>query len=612
MPSSFTFISGDQAAPPDPRAIPCLVLPTTSGTPGTPVRLDPGDDVVAALGPGKAAAWVMSIHAASGSRIEVSPATATWTSLSGNLTQTGSGPAIAISNAAGYSGAVDDFPGFKLTVVAGGVLGVAAADISYDGTSVADSVILPPEGPAVVRGTVDISGSVPAMDTLTLVFSAPSSTTLTFTSSPTTPDALVTAFDALAVAGSLAVRSRIYESATGAKYFEVFSTAVGTTAGVTISSTSTGEATLGLATTAAAGTAASLTLPNTGAKLTFSAGTYVAGEKYTRALVGPTASLSAQSDAATVAHTERSTHPFGYLVFGEQASHVAAATLAGTIGTSVASWAADADAPAFVDFVIGTAFHTASATKATNRANIATSDAAFVAAIAGLSADKSRNFAHGDCYVDAPGGLPIGRFRRSAALAGAMRRASLDRIGGNPAAGTIPLISLLAADGLTLARNEADAGTKLGDLTGKAWTLKATSAGLGSVKFAPAPSGAGSLSRFRDPGVVAVAYSLASAIFTFTESWEGESMETDPESPKAATAEELTARQHALEDYLRPIVRPENKPANISGELAIACAAPTVLDDGDVAVATKYNPLSLIRGVSVTITATGKSLTIEG
>lgn len=609
MGTSTSFRSGDKASPPDPRSIPCLCLPTASGTPGTGVTLEPGDDVVAALGPGKAAAWVLAIHAGAGSPVEVSPATATWTSLSGNLTKSGSGPDIAIGNASGFSGAVDDFF-LKVKVKTAGALGVAGGELYWDGTNVAETIVFPQEGPAVVRGTVNIAGSVPAMNGLTLIFTDPGSTTITFGSSPSTPDALVAAFDALAVSGSLAVRSRIYEAATGEKYFELYSTATGTTAAITISSSSTGEATLGLATTTANGTAATLTLPNSGAKLTFTAGTYVLDESYTKTLTGPTASLAAQIAAATAARANFAEHPFGYLVFDAQASNVAAATLATSIGSSVSTWRSDPDAPVFVDFVIGTALHTASATPATNAANIGTNDASFTSAIGSLSADIARNFALDDCYIGAPAGLPLGRSRRSAALAAAIRRASLDRIAGNPGQFTIPGVTLVAADGLTLARDEATAVTKLGKLTGKAWCLKSVANQLGVARFEVSPTGAGSLSRYRDPGTVAIAFTMAAAAFPIVAGWQGESWETDPESPKAAADFETQSRADLLADTLRPIARPANKPANISGELRVTLTAPQLLDDGKVYPSVVFNPVGVVQDVVLVFTATG--VEIEG
>ncbi len=605
MTTSATFRSGDRSAPLNPRGIPCLILPTASGVALTSYTLDPGDDVVAAIGAGKAAFWTLLAHAGAATRVEVCAATPTWTALSAvAMTESVSGPNITISDVA--DGALDDFPGFKLKITTGAALstGSVAADVYYDGTNVADSILLPQEGPAVVRGTVNIAVSVPAMSGLTIITTAPTADTMTFATSPTTPETLVSAFDALAVAQGATVHGRIHEAVTGEKYFEIVADVPGSGVSVTIDAASTGDATLGLVGTAA-GTAATVALPNTGIVLTCVDGTYATGTVYSYALVGPTASLAAQIAAATAALANFEEHPFGYFVFPEQASHVAAATLAGSIGTLVAAAAADPDAPIFVDFLIGSAFHTASATIATNNTNIGTSDASFSAAIAGLSASMYRNFAHNDCYAAAPAGLPAGKFRRSAALAGVIKRSALDRLAGNPGQKQIPLISLLAADGLTRARDEAAATAKLGRRTGKAWCLKSINKKLGNVKFEVSPTGAGSSSRFWDPGVVAIALSLAASAVAHVAEWEGESWETDPEAPSAVLPDLATTRGDELDAVLTAIAKPKNKPANISGDLSVVVTAPTLNDDGEVSVAITFNTLGVPQTIVITITATG-------
>jgi hypothetical protein len=605
MTTNVTFRSGDRSPPADPRSIPCLILPTLSGVVGTSYTLDPGDDVVGTIGAGKAAFWTLLAHAGAGTRVEVCAATPTWTALAAAaMTESVSGPNITITDVA--DGALDDFPGFRIKIKTSGALTTpVTADVSYDGTSYVETIQLPQEGPAVVRGTVDISSAVPAMNGLTIVTTAPTSDTMTFATSPTTPEALVATYDALADAQGSTTHGRIYEAADGKKYFEIVTDDVGSGVSLTIDAGSTGEGTLGLSTTTATGTAATMTLPNTGVTITCAAGTYAGDTVYSYALVGPTMSIAAQVAAATAALANFDEHPFGYLVFPEQASHIAAATLAGSINTLVAAAAADPDNPKFVDFVIGTAFHTASATKATNDTNIGTSDAAFSSAISGLSASMYRNFAHDDFYAAAPAGLPAGTFRRSAALAATIRRSSLDRLAGNPGQYAVPLVGLLAADGLTRARDEASATTKLGTKNGKAWCLKSIANNLGNVKFEVSPTGAGASSRFWDPGTVAVALSLAATTVATTRVWEGESWETDPEDPSAALPELLEARAAELKGDLDPIAKPKNKPANISGELSVVVTAPEVLDDGKVYPSVTFNPLAVPGIINITITATG-------
>lgn len=611
MTTNAEFASGDRSPPADPRGVPCLILPVVNGSdPGQSYTFDPGDDVIATIGPGKAAFWILVQHSGAGSRVELCSATPTWANFGPfPLDQTNmSSPDISVDQI--DEGAWDEF-NFKIRVDSSGTLGGGASgSISYDGSNYVESIIFPSQGPAVLRGKVDISAGA----TVTgkhLDFTAPTAKVLTFTSNYSDAQSLADAFNALAVAAPLAVRARVYEAPTGEKYLELYSMAVGGPASVTLDvSASDADTALGFTATlpfniSAAGTSAMMVLPNTGIKFTFEPGSYVAGDIYSKSFVGPKASIAAQVTAATAAINNFASHPFGYLVFPEQVSNAAAATLAGAIHTLVAAKAADPNAPAFIDFLIGSAFHTASATRATNHTNIGTNDADFLASIAGLSVSIHRNIAHDDCYIDAPAGLPAGKFRRSAALAGAIRRSSLDRIAGNPGQNIVPLVTLLGPDGLTRARDESTATTKLGRKSGKAWCLRSVNNQLGIVKFEVSPTGAGASSRFWDPGVVAIAFSMAAAACAIVQMWEGESWETDPESPAAVLPSFAEARANELAQALDDIARPKNKPPNISGNLHVVVSAPTLLNDGDVLAEVTFNPLGVPQSITIRITATG-------
>lgn len=603
MTTNAEFVSGDRSPPADPRAIPCFILPTVSAAPEVSYTFDPGDDVIATLGGGKAAFWVLAQHAGAGSRVEVCAPEPTWLDFNeAAMSKSGSGPDVTLL--ATDSGAYDDFD-LSLRITKAGALGVATAEIAYDGSSYVESIILPVETPAVLRGTVNLTGTLPVLSGTTLVFTAPASKTITFASNYSEAEGVAAAFNALAPAQSLAVAARVHETAAGAKYIELYSTAVGVSATITVSASSTAETLLGLGTNTPTGGTAAVTLPNTGIQLVFDSGSWVADDVYTYTFIGLTASIAKQIEAAQAALASFDQHPFGYFVFPEQASQIAAVTLAGAMHTLCATAAADPDAPRFVDFVIGTKLHAASPSKATNDTGIAANDADFLSATAGQSASMFRNFAHDDCYIEAAAGLPAGKFRRSAALAASIRRASLDRIAGNPGQYVIPLVSLLGPDGLTRARNEASATTKLGRKTGRAWCLKSVNNQLGLVKFDVSPTGAGASSRFWDPGVVALSFSLATAACAVVQEWEGESWETDPESPAAVLPEFADARANELAQALDDIAKPKNKPPNISGNLHVVVSAPTLLNDGDVLAEVTFNPLGVPQSITIRITATG-------
>jgi len=599
MGTTFSYRSGEQARPADVSQIPLLIGCCEDGTPGTTYTLDPGDDVAAVLGPGRLAAMVLAHHANAGTRVVACPATPTYPALP-SVTQSGTGPAITVANLG--SGA-NDSAALRLKVTSD----ATAFDVSYDGTTYVETIPIPSAGPAVVRGSVELGAlSLATINGTTLVFSAPSSTTITFGSAPTSVQDVADDFNTLAISGTLAVRARIAETSAGS-YLELYSTATGTSAGITIDATSTGETVLGLSTTAAAGTAATRSIEWLGIRLTCAAGTYVADEVYSIALTGPRASVSAYTSALSAALGSYAAKPFGYVAICEDvATNATARTLYDSLRAIVAAKRVDSDDPILVDVVTPTALHTASATRATNDSAIVTFDADLLAAFSGATASLE-NVAADDCYVSGPPKMP-GTFRRPATWAAAMKRSKLDRIGGNPCDGYAVGVSLRAADGATYARDEARASTKLGGLAGAGfWALK--SMADGGTKFAPSASRAGSLDRYRNPGVVAIALAMSRAILPQLQAWEG-TWETDEDNPLAVSPSQAEHREGVLEALIEPLAFPDGKPKNVTA-FTVKLAGATILDDGRVAARLRFNPLAVAEWISVDVIATGAVLVAE-
>lgn len=420
---------------------------------------------------------------------------------------------------------------------------------------------------------------------------------------------LASDFNTLAAAAPLAIRARTYEASTGEEYFELYSAGSGVGVSATIDdATSTADTLLGFNSSApsnitATGTAAAVTFAWLGFTATCAAGSYSSAEVYTINLAGPRGSVMAYSDALDTAIDNYGTKPFGYVVVVEElATNTVARTLYDTLRATAATKRSDPDAPVLFDVVTPTAFHAASATRATNDAAIATFDAGLLVAMTGAAASLE-NIAIDDCYVSGPPKMP-GTFRRPATWAAAFKRSTLQRIAGNPCDGTVG-VSLRAADGATYARDEARASTKLGRLAGAGyWTLKSTVDG--GTKFESSATRAGALSRYRNPGAVAIALAMSRAILPQLQAWEG-TWEGDEDSPIAISPDQAQHRAGVLEALIDPVAYPVNQPKNVT-KYSVTITGATTGDDGDVQVALVFNPLLVAESVTVTVTATGVAI----
>lgn len=604
---NLSITSGDQAQPASPAAIPCVVACCTAVSAGV-YQFDAGQDVSATLGGALGAEAVYALLRQPGiSRVVFSAAAQTWTAAP-SVTQSGSGPAVSLALAGGASGCFDDHK-IKITVKSGGTNGVAQIGIAYDGTTELDVLPVPVELPAVLRGTVDLAGlTLSTVNAKTLVFTAPASKTLTFGSTPTSVQDVADDFNTLAIAAPLAVRARVAETASGS-YLELYSTAAGTTAGITLDATSTGDTVFGLSNSAVTGADATLSLPWTGLVATFPAGTYVAGETYTATCTGPRPSLSAEATARDAAVAVYSEKPFGFFAFvhpSTDATNCAARQAAHS--TALTTLQASSSNPVPLYHVVGGHLHTASATLATNDTNIATHDGDVSTAFAS-AAKALDSVSLGDVYVAGASALRAGSYRRSSALMWAARRAGADKLADDVGSADLVEGSLLAPDGVTRARDEARASTKLGGGSGPGFAvLQATpGAGLKTPRFLPGATRAGPTSRLRYSGVVAVAKEIARLARPVIADWLAKVYPTDPTTKQLLDGEK-TARGNEIKAAIdSTLLTADAGPLNVSARdvQILNPVTGTYLDNGIIRAKVPFVPLGEVEQVDLEVSATG-------
>lgn len=730
MSTIVTISSGDRAESASPAQTPVALGCCSGGTVGQIYAFDPGDDVAGSLGGGPLVDALYYLLAYSGGRVLASPCTPTWTGAP-SVTKTGSGPAVALALADGASGCFDDHR-LLITVKSGGAGGVAQADIAYDGTTVAESIVIPAPTPATLRGKVNIRYGLD-LNGLTMVFTSPTAKTLTFPTSTVfpassatallgatatvaapvtkvtadltaaavalldgangaqlvftsggttpanvpatvtiagilpdgtaggevlnllqsagtatsvnrykgtdlsllfsaaddvdatisigyadvypTPASIVDKLNALAAAAPYAATFSAAEDGTGAVYLEMASTALGAAVTITIDAgTSTGDGTLGFTAESpsnltATGASASLVLPYTGIEAFFDATeVYVSGTTYAATCVGPKASIAALAAGYTAARDDYDTNPFGFAVVCQPASTPGnCVTLEATLSALELAWRADPSAAIFVSHVIGSPFHTASATLATNDANIGTADAALLAAFASAGACLD-SVAHEDGYVASAAPLPAGSLRRSSALAWAVKRATVAKLAADVGDGLVPGFTLRGPDGLTRARDESRATTKLGGGAGPGFSCLGSAGKLSNVLFAPGATRAGSSSRLRYSGPVFVANEMARQLYGETQGWNAQTIPTDPETGQLEEGARKS-REGQLEELLRPTLRPDTAGAepNVSSFRVTIPDPPSgrFIDNGRLPIKARFIPLGEVEAVTIDITAVG-------
>lgn len=470
----------------------------------------------------------------------------------------------------------------------------------------------------------DIVSSVNTYDTITtIVFLAGQGAgaliELGYSSAYADAAEIVADYNTAAAAAPIALRARIASTATG-QYLQTYSTSAG--AGVTQTiddGASTADTALGFTSAAsnltATGAAATWSPAWTGLTFTFPATSdYVAGDTYSLTTVGPRASLQSITTAAQAAHDDYANNPFGFLAVMQPApdAQTAAATQAALASLTNGTWTPDPYAPVFVTSVTGGPFHTASAVYATNNTNIAVTDAAMLAAFSAASPNLD-SVAVDDCYVTGSTSLLSGSFRRTAALPWTVKAANKPKIAADVADGTMPAAlgcTLLGPDGLTRARNVNVQANHLENNLGFS-CLRATSAGLGVVKFSPGYTRAGATSRLRFEGVVAICLTAATLGFGVVEEWEGLTAQTDPLTGQLSDRSKKVF-QDEVYNALQPTLLPTGGTPNCS-DFTVEILNPSVgrtVDNGEVRVKITIYVLAEIITVYLNISASGVVTTI--
>ena len=407
------------------------------------------------------------------------------------------------------------------------------------------------------------------------------------------------------------MRARLKEGTgddLGKQFLELYSTAVGISAEITVDASSTGEGTVGIATTTATGSAATWIPTYSNIEYTFPSGTYTAGHVYAHDLTGPRASVSAITDAMTAAHDEYPNKPFGYFVIAQEASDASnCRALRSACAALCDEWKADTDAPVFADFAINAQYHNASSDLATNDANIASARAALITAFTGDSASIVSNVAFSDVYLDGSPELHAGSFRRPASVYWAWATGahlfSRDPGDGSyePATGS----SLLAPDGLTRAADDTRGQSKLGGRQGPGFAaLRSRGGDLGAVGFKPGATRAGSNSRYVYRGRVATAFSLARVLWPAADALNGQSFETDPLTGSLAdeAKDQIESDLQALADG---VWKPNDTMRHASKVTVTVDNSGIFQNDGAIPIDVEIVPLGVVENVAITFRMAG-------
>jgi hypothetical protein len=728
------LVSGDAVPVGTPAQIPMVVAPApgiANGpgvTPGTVFTFQPGQNVVGTMGPGLGADQVLYLLRRSNGFVSVVIGAATWSSAP-SLAHTGTGSAlISVSLASGAPGVLDDF-NFLFTITKAGAGPTAQVSICYDGSTVAETVPVPAEPPAVLLGSQAITPTVLGLaNGLTLIFAAPASKTLTLGSpslpaapagllaatatslSPVTvtPSGMIAAGVAALVAnprvptfttagvtpahvpatatlsgqdyagnsigetvvpdttaGTVAATkayasfSVTYSDAGGTdatvaigyqaayasvaeivgqaniqaaaapiamtasaaqtsagSYLEWTSTATGAAAAVTMASSPGTGALFGFsANESAAGAAATYPLANTGCVAIFPAtNPYILGDTFgSGPVLGPRMSIGAITTAAQAAHDNYVNAPFGFVAVAQPAD-----TASNSKALDVAleglrqTWISDATAPRDIYFIAGGPWHTASPIVAVNLAAIGTNDAAMLAAFSGEV--SLGTVAADDVWLPGSPACRPGYYRRSASIAATVMRASASYLAQDLAEGSVPEIALVGPDGLTQARNENTATSKMGGLSGAGFSVLRTMADGKTAKFVPGATRAGASSRLRNIGDTALANEAARIIQVVTEPWNGQRPPVDATqgSPTQGniTAAEKQTRADAVDAALRPVLIPENGHTNCSAFTITVSDPPSGLfvNTGVTPVTCAITTLGEIEQVQITVALSGTTI----
>jgi len=429
---------------------------------------------------------------------------------------------------------------------------------------------------------------------------------------------LITAWQAALTTATLALTASATQASTGA-FLTFTTTATGATATVTLDATPGTAATLFgfTANQTASGSAALYPLANTGAVAVFPAtSAYVTGDTFSSGpVLGPRMSIAAITAAAQAAHDNYAVSPFGFVTVGQPADTASnCQALDAALEALRVTWLSDPTVPRDEYMITGSPWHTPSATVTTNETNIATADSALLGAFNGRAATLG-TVAVDDCYLPGSPQCRPGLFRRTAAIAAAVKRAGAAYLAQDLAEGSVPEISLKGPDGLTRARNENTATNKLGGLGGPGFSVLRTMADGSTAKFVPGATRAGATNRLRNIGDVAAANETARLTQALVETWDGQRPAVDA-TPGSTSQGQLTlaskgARADAVDAAIRPTLRPEQGHPNCSDFTVTVSDPPTgkFVDNGRLPVKVSLVTLGEVQQVDITVALSGTTIT---
>lgn len=400
--------------------------------------------------------------------------------------------------------------------------------------------------------------------------------------------------------------------AAAGTFLQLSTTAVGTGATLTFNAAAgTAAATLGFSNNqTATGTNATRALPKAGLVLTFASGTYVAKDTYAALVTGPRSTIAQRTAAALAARNAYNTNPFGFFADAMPTDTAAnCAALVAAYETNRLTWLNDPNQPRDVYFLTASPWHVASPVSVTNQGNITTNDSALLGA--GFSVCPESVIVD-DVYLPGAANCVSGKFRRAASVGAACMRAKAPRVAATMSEGNLPEASLVAGDGLTLARDENTAVRSLSGMAGPGFFVLQTASDGKSATFALGATLAGATSRLRSDGDFAVACEAARLCQTVVLNWKAQRPDTDTTTGMMLD-DQKSSRHDQIDNVLQPFLRPLQGLPNCSGYTILISDPPTgkFTDNGITPVTVTISELGTIQQVVLTIAMSGTTITVS-
>lgn len=510
----------------------------TEGVANDIFELDPGQDPTTAAGYGPLPVAAASASRLGGAKQILIKVPASIAGSIGAVTESpsGTGPTITIAGSSFDSVTNSPFDAYKLRakVLTGGPVGTAVLGLNLDGgLAYPYTFDVPAEAHATLIGTVDLTGiTLSTLNATTLKIDEDTLTqqTVTFTTPSSVAD-IATQINA----GTSNITADIIQG----KYLRVVSDTAGTASTLAIDASSTGEAILGFSSGAgnltATGAASTISIVGTGLVITCPATSdYVPDTIYSSNTTRPRHSQAALDAALAVANADL-TLAWGIVeIVQEPVDAPDLRSYADDLDALFADMEAQED-KRFGVWIIG--------------ANPDASDASVKLAMAG-HVSRHGAVTAGDIYTTETTPLPKGSMRRSACRPLGIRLAS-ESLSEDPGIEpSLPLCSMTAPDGSTLARNDNTATQKLGGSAGPGFTVIKAKKGLPYFKRGVTRAGQNSV--FVDIGVARMTAFASTIIFDRLRTQENRTYDLNPDGTLQEA--DASALEESFEDELRRLL----------------------------------------------------------